>query len=154
MKKKPKDNRKAVYTGIAHIVSVEGKKKLALNSPEMWQHQVNKLWEGKKYAVTIEEYKATRSGQQLRYYWAITGLLADHTGYTSEELHDAVMRRKFGTKTVKIADLEEQVRQSISDTARFPKGDMVELITEVLELCVKMEVKVPTMEELGFISNT
>ena len=30
---------------------------------------------------------------------------------------------------------------------------MVELITYDLELCEKLDVKVPTLEELGYISN-
>lgn len=152
-KTKPKDNRKEIFTALASVVEVEGKKKFSLNSPGHWQMQVNKLWPGKKYGITVEEYKPTRSREQLAYYWVILKYLADYSGYTSEELHDAIMRRKFGTRTVKIGNLEEEVRKSISDTARFPKGDMVELIQEALDLCVMMEVKVPTPRDLGYLPN-
>lgn len=148
---KPKDNRKKVFTAIAYIVMDRGKKKLQLNSSAHWQMEINKLWPGKKYAITVEEYKPARSKEQLAYYWVLLGYLADYSGHTSEELHDAIMRRKFGTKKIKVGNLEEEVRKSIADTARFPKSDMVELISEALNLCSQLEIRVPTKQELGYL---
>lgn len=144
--------RKPVFTALAELRNTDGgDKKLALLSPQHWQQQVNKLAEGKKYGITVEEYKASRSHQQLAYYWVILSYLANHTGYESEELHDAIMRQKFGVKTVEIGGIKQTVRKSISNAAKFPKSDMVELIIEALEICTKVGVVVPTKEELGYM---
>lgn len=146
--------RKVVFTALAHVKIVEGVKKVVMQSPKHWMQQVSRLNVGKQYGVVIEEYKATRSREQLAYYWVLIGYIADHTGHTPEELHDAIVRQKFGTTLVEVAGIKQEVRKSIADSARFPKGEMVELITEVLEICQKLEIRVPTKEELGYISNT
>lgn len=151
---KPKDNRKAVFTVLGEIKIEGGKKRLAINSPETYMHQLQQFPVGRKLGITIEEYKAARSSQQLAYHWVLMGYLSRETGYTSEEIHDVIMRRKFGTKEVTIGGITDRVRKSVSDSARFPKSDMVELITFDLELCAELGIRVPTKEELGYISNT
>lgn len=143
--------RKPVFTAIATVELVEGVKKLRLTSPKHWQSMVYKLTPGKRYGVMVSEYKASRSRSQLNYYWAVLGYLSDYTGYQPEELHDAIMRAKFGTTTVKIGPIEQEVRKSISNVARFPTSDMVELITEVLKIAVDLGVHIPTKEELGYV---
>ena len=46
-----------------------------------------------------------------------------------------------------------EVRKSISNEARLPKYDAVELITYDLELCQWAGIIVPTAESLGYIKN-
>ncbi len=152
---KPKDNRKSVFTaiGIVEAVGSGDNKKLRLVSPAHWQHWVNKLIPGKKYAIAVEEYKSTRSEAQLHYHWVLMTYLADFSGgdVTKEEMHDAVMRAKFGTREIRIGSLVQTVRRSISDGARMPKYDAVELITFDLALCEELGIRVPTKEELGYL---
>lgn len=145
------DNRKPLFTALAHIELDGERKKLSLKSPAHWRQQVAGLMPGKKYGLTVEEYKASRSRQQLAYYWVLLGYLAKETGHTPEELHDAIMRQKFGTKHVRVGHIEQDVRQSVSDSARFPTSDMVELIQETLDLCGQLGVHVPSREELGYL---
>lgn len=145
------DNRKPIFTALGEIAFIEQKKKLRLYSPQHWQVEISKLSVGKKYGITIEEYKTTRSRQQLSYYWVLLGYLSHYSGHTPEELHDAIMRQKFGVKRLKLGHIVQEVRKSISDAARFNKADMVELITEVLNLCIKFNIKVPTKQELGYL---
>lgn len=145
------DTRKAVFTAIGTVEITGQKKKMRLNSPQHWQAMIQKLTPQKRYGISVEEYKAARSRSQLNYYWVLLGYLGDHTGYVPEELHDALMRAKFGVKTVRIGPIEQTVRKSIANIARFPKSDMVELITQVLEICESLEIKVPTKEELGYL---
>lgn len=142
--------RKVIFTAIG-IIEDGPKKKLRLNSPDHWQHWVNKLVPGKKYAISVEEQKASRTRSQLNYYWVVISYLADYSGYDSMELHDAIMRKKFGTKRVVLGDVDQEVRKSIADVARFPLSNMVELIEEVLKLAYSLGVKIPTKEELGYI---
>ncbi len=148
---KAKDNRKPVFTALATIQDVEGVKKVVMTSAAHWQQQVRNLSLGKKYGVTVEEYKATRSDEQLKYYWVLLKYIADETGHTSEELHDALMRQKFGVKIVEVGPVRQEVRRSIANTARFPTSDMVELIQETLDLCQTLGIHVPTKTELGYL---
>jgi len=98
----------------------------------------------------------TRSNAQLRYYFVLLHYLADYSGYKSKgyteiDLHEATMIKKYGTKTIELDGEKIEVRRSVSNRAKFPKADMVEVIEYVLELCKKLEVKVPTMRELGYL---
>lgn len=146
-----KDNRKIAFSVLGDVVEAEGKKRIQIKSPEHYQQQVSRMPIGKKVALTIEEYTATKSQSQHRYYWALIGYLAEYSGHEPTELHDAIMRRKFGTKQIVVGDLKETVRKSISDAAKFPKGEMIELIEEVLELCRILGIHVPSKEELGYL---
>ena len=47
-----------------------------------------------EFEVTIEKKKKHRSIQQNRWYWAAIKIMADHTGYTSNEMHE-VCKLKF-----------------------------------------------------------
>jgi len=143
--------RDALGTAIGTVELVDGKKRVKLRSPEHWQAIVSRLTVGGEYALTIEGLRKSRSQQQLRYYWALLGYLADYSGHEVTELHDAIMRQKFGVKQVVVGSVKETVRRSIADVARFPKEDMVELIDEVLRICQDCGVRVPSKEELGYL---
>ena len=103
--------------------------------------------------MTIILKKSTRTEQQLRYYAVLVGLLADYTGNTWEEMHDALMRLKWGTKKVKIGKEIVEVRKSISNSAKFKLTDMIEQIEFTLEKCFELDIVVPTKQELGYIDN-
>lgn len=136
------------------IVKKEGKNTVALNSRTFYQHFLNtKTKEGDLGTLTITLKKPTRSEAQLRYYWVIVGLIADYCGYNSEELHDALMKLKFGTKQLKVGKDLVEVRKSISNQAKFKKVDMMELLDFALEKANELEINVPNREELGYISN-
>lgn len=136
------------------IVKKDGKNTIALNSRTFYQHFLNtKTKDGELGSMTISMKKPTRSDSQLRYYWVVIGLIADHCGYNSEELHDAIMKLKFGTKKIKVGKDLVEVRKSISNGAKFRKMEMMELLDFVLEKANELEVVVPTKESLGYLSN-
>jgi len=64
-----------------------------------------------------------------------------------------LMKLKWGTKQVDLGGEIVEVRRSVSDNARFPKGDMQEQIEFALEKCAFLGINVPSMESLGYISN-
>lgn len=60
--------------------------------------------------VSITRHRATRSVQQNRWYWGvIVEVLAEHTGYTPDEIHE-VLKAKFLPKRIAIADGNGEVR--------------------------------------------
>lgn len=107
----------------------------------------------KLIAATFYDTVTSRSRNQVAYHFVLLGYIAKYTGYTVDELHDAVMRIVFGEKVVKLNGREVTVRKSLSTTANLPKYEAVELIEYDLELCKQLEIKVPTKEELGYISD-
>lgn len=60
--------------------------------------------------VAITRARATRSPQQNRWYWGcVVGLVAEHTGYTPDEIHE-IYKAKFIPKTLAIADGNGEVQ--------------------------------------------
>jgi hypothetical protein len=148
-----KATRKEIFTVLGTIQRVEDRHRFIPNSPGHMSACVSRIPLGKPVSCTFYDQIPTRSEGQLAYHWVLMGHIATHTGYTKDEVHDAIMRKKFGTKKIKLAGMEIEVRKSVSDKARFPKSDMVELISYDREICDRLEIVVPTAEELGYISN-
>lgn len=78
------------------------------------------------------------------------GYIAEHTGFTGEEVHDVVMKYKWGTRKIELGGLSGEGRRSWTT---LTKTEATEMIAYDLELCNELGVHVPSMEELGYISN-
>jgi hypothetical protein len=131
-----------------------GKKSLKMASETYFSHFLyTKAKVGDKGTMILTFKKPSRSQSQLRYHMTLCGLIGNHTGYTTEEVHDAVMRIKNGTKVVSLGGFNVHVRDSVAEKAKFPKQLMAEMIEFDLDLCRRYEIKVPTAEELGYVSN-
>jgi hypothetical protein len=127
-----------------------GRKRVAINSEPHLRASIQRLSVGDEVVVTYSTRKLSRSDGQLRYHWALMGYLADYTGHSAEEMHEFVMRSKFGTKRIAVGDQIEEVRRSIASGARMSWGDMMELIEYDLELLAGLGIVVPSREELGY----
>lgn len=54
-----------------------------------------------RYRVTVEEYKTKRSLDANAYYWGqVITPMAEHTGYTPEEMHEVLLFQIYGEKTL------------------------------------------------------
>lgn len=136
------------------IVKKDGQKTIALSSRQYYQHFLNtKTKEGEIGVMELKMKKPTRSESQLRYYAVLIGLIADYTGNTWEEMHEAIMILRWGTKKVKLGNKTVEVRKSIANSAQFGKINMIETIEYALEKCFELEIVVPTKQELGYIDN-
>lgn len=146
--------RKDVFSVLGEVKIVEGKKRFVPKSPAHLTACISRLPTGKELSCTFSIHVASRSSSQLAYHFVLLNYIAEHTGHSAEELHDGIMRIKFGEKRIKIGGQYVLVRASISDKAHFPKYKMVELIEKDLEICKELGIKIPTPEELGYISNS
>lgn len=131
----------------------DGQRRFIPTSPEFYRQCCFKMPLNKQFCVRFTSKVGSRSSQQLKYYWVLLGLVSDYNGNTKEELHDFVMRAKFGTKTIKLGNITQEVRRSMADSAKMSASDCIELIAFVIEICNNLEIHIPTMEELGYISN-
>lgn len=141
------------FHALGTVVLDGERKRIQLNSPAYYQTALKRLPVGQKVTISVTTKQATRSQSQLRYYHVIINLLCDHTGYDHDEMHDYVMRAKFGTKTIRLNGQTIEVRRSISNSAKMSMSDMVELIMYAQELCADVGIVIPTPEELGYITN-
>lgn len=149
----PQNTKQHLFTILGVVKEREGKKHFASNSKTYFQDRIDKLAVGLKVKAEFFESKTTRSEAQLSYYWVLCNYIAEYNGNTKEEIHDALMKLKFGTKRIVLMGKEVEVRKSISNKAQFPKYMMVELVEFALETCKELEIKVPTKQELGYIDN-
>lgn len=63
--------------------------------------------------IRIERLSATRSQQQNRWYWGvIVQLLADHTGYTPDEMHE-LLKAKFIPKRFAVANGNGEIQDEL-----------------------------------------
>jgi hypothetical protein len=147
-----KTNRK-IFSVLGQVSLADGRKRFVPHSIDFLNTCISSLPLGKGILCTFYDHVPTRSEQQLDYHWVLVSLMAEHTGYTKEELHDAIMRMKFGTKVIQLAGHSVMVRKSISNTGGMTVAEVAELITFDLELCGRLSIHVPTPEELGYISN-
>ncbi len=59
--------------------------------------------------ITIERAYATRSAQSNAWYWSqVVGLVAKHTGYTADEIHE-IYKAKFLPKALAFANANGEV---------------------------------------------
>lgn len=57
-----------------------------------------------EWTITFRRARATRSRSQNAWYWGcVVGFVAEHTGYTAEEIHE-IYKAKFLPKTLAFAD--------------------------------------------------
>lgn len=147
-----KSARKELFVVLGDAQLVDGKKRFVPTSKKYLDHGISKLPLGKTIELKFSVTQPTRSSSQLAYHWVLMGLLSEHTGFTKEELHDAVVRLKFGTKKVYLGKGRIiEVRKSVSDNAKMPLQQMSDLIEYDIELCKEMEIVIPTPEELGYM---
>lgn len=145
--------RKDFSTVFGEVKIVEGKKRFIPKSSGHMNAVISRLPFNINIACTFSAAVATRSDSQLNYHWVLMEYMSEHSGHTKEECHDFMMRKVFGTKKIRIGNIIQEVRLSISEKALFPKTEMVELIDQDLQLLKELNVNVPTMSELGYISN-
>lgn len=77
--------------------------KLKIRGRRMFDEALSS-WKDCEVSVTIEKKHATRSQQQSRYYFGVVlALIAEHTGYTVDELHEWA-KAKFLPKHLALTD--------------------------------------------------
>lgn len=71
--------------------------------------QVARMKDG-EFVITFTPRRASRSLQANRYYWGVVvELLAEHTGYTPDEIHE-VLKAKFLPKKLAVTDANGEIQ--------------------------------------------
>jgi endo-beta-N-acetylglucosaminidase D len=76
---------------------------------DVFATQLRQLRDG-EVEIRIERKKATRSPQANRWYWScVVGLVAEHTGYTPDEIHE-IYKAKFLPKRLAVSDGNGEIK--------------------------------------------
>jgi hypothetical protein len=96
--------------------------------------------------VTVERKYATRSSLQNRWYWGqVVGLVAEHTGFTPDEMHE-IYKAKFIPKDVAIADGNGEVVMELvigGSTTRMDTVQFSEFCERIREWAATIGVVIP-----------
>ena len=75
------------------------KGRIAFDDPQAVVRYCRAKHAGTRVDVTIRARKAQRSDRQNRYWWGVViPLLAEHCGYTDDEMHEALKAKFLGTE--------------------------------------------------------
>jgi hypothetical protein len=100
--------------------------------------------------LTVERKYATRSTAQNALYWAcVVGLVAEHTGYTPDEIHD-IYKAKFIPKAMAIADGNGEIVGEVvlgGSTTRMDTVQFSEFCERIREWAATLGVVIPDPPE-------
>lgn len=75
-----------------------------------------KRLDGQDVRVWVTKDTRTRTPKQNRYYWGVViKMLADHTGYTKEEMHEAMKNTYLGRRFIEFNGKEVELSKSTKD---------------------------------------
>lgn len=121
------------------------KGKLCVKSADAFSARLARFRDG-PVEVTVERKHATRSGQQNRWYWSqVVGLVAEHTGYTPDEIHE-IYKAKFIPKELAIADGNGEVVMEMvigGSSARLNTAQFSEYCEQIRMWAATLGVVIP-----------
>mgnify|MGYP001570234165 CR=1 FL=1 len=150
-RKKSIPKKKVLFSVIGEVKQVDGRKRFVPYSIAHLNACISRYPVDKKVRATFSEIRYMRSDAQLRYHRVLCAYIAEHTGFTPDEVHDWAMRLALGEKKVAIAGKEVMVRKSMAEEGDVMKNEAVELIEFDLGVCQDLDISVPTAEELGYL---
>jgi len=150
-RKKSIPKKRVLFSVIGNVRIVEGRKRFVPNSIDHLNACVSRFPKDKKVLATFSEIRYMRSDAQLRYHRVLCAYIAEHTGFTPDEVHEWCMRIALGEKDVTIDGKTVKIRKSMAVEGDVMKNEAVELIEFDLGVCEDLEIVVPTAEELGYL---
>jgi hypothetical protein len=124
------------------------KGKLCVKQADTFAERVSKLRDG-PVEVTVERKYATRSVDQNKWYWAcVVGLVADHTGYTPDEIHE-IYKAKFIPKAMAIADGNGEIVGEVvlgGSTTRMDTVEFSDYCERIRDWAATLGVVIPDPE--------
>jgi hypothetical protein len=122
--------------------------RFALRNQQGFSEFIAHVRDGSELIVTFEKAHATRSTQANRYYWGVVvHAVAEHTGYTAEETHDA-LKTMFLPKKLAMLDGNGEVHGELvigGSTTKLNKVEFGEYVTRIREFALlKLGLDIPS----------
>lgn len=110
--------------------------------------EVNPVWE-----VIIQEHATDRSLKQNALMWVIFTALANHTGYSKDEMHDLMCFKFLPPRIVEVVDPltgEAMHREELARTSKLKVKEMADFITLMLAYCGELGIDIDDGEYIGW----
>lgn len=100
--------------------------------------------EGSKCEIVVKKFRRKRSNPQNRYYWGtVIKILADHFGYTQDEMHEAI-------KIEFLAISNDGKPDTVRSTKTLKTNEFNELIEQIkIWAATKFGVFIPDAEKVS-----
>jgi len=102
--------------------------------------------EGQEVEIVVRKKRSKRSDQQNRYYWGVVvKMIADHCGYFSDEMHEALKLKFLGAST------DEHGLVKIRSTAKLSKDEFIQYLNAVVQFAaMSLGVYIPGPNEVEY----
>lgn len=124
------------------------KGKLCVKDATVFSQRLARFKDG-AVQITVERKYATRSQKQNRWYWSqVIGLVAEHTGYTPDEIHE-IYKAKFIPKPMAIADGNGEIVGEVvlgGSTTRMDTVQFSEFCERIREWAATLGIVIPDPE--------
>lgn len=108
--------------------------------------EVTSFFSGQSIEIIIRRKKKHRSVQQNRYYWLIVTMMAEHTGFTKDEMH-SILRYKF-LKSERVNDNTGIVYEYVKSTTELSTIEYEEYLEHVRSFGVdELDLRIPMPNE-------
>lgn len=119
--------------------------RIVLEAPVQFAALRNKL-NGQRVDVILKKHKDKRSNPQNRFYWGcVVALLAEHCGYESEEMHDA-LKQKF------LAAHTDSALPTVRSSAKLNTAEFSEYVEQCRRMAAEMGIYIPDPGEVNLDS--
>ena len=130
------------------------KKSFSLLTEKDWEPCLDYLLalRGKtRLIVTIEKYRKKRSLDANRYYWScVVEPLAEHIGYTRDEMHDELLGSYYGWETREVRGHQRDFpRRRTTSPEIADTMDFMGLIQTGQQIAAELGVILPDQENQG-----
>jgi hypothetical protein len=126
--------------------TVEGGELIIRDRPFFDKYLTN-FKEGELLELTLKKYKKNRTLKQNAYYFGVVlPLMAEHTGYSANEIHEIEKRRHLPRKILTLFGKEYHMPGS---TATLSVGEMVEYVDRCIADAAEMGINVPPPDGLS-----
>jgi hypothetical protein len=115
---------------------------------EALRQALNALPKEKRWTIKIEPYKKPRSNDANAYWWGVVVThLAEHCGYTPEEMHESLCGGYFGWKTVDFRGHKREIpRRTTTTPDTLGTMEFSALIEYGQQIAAEMSVRLPDLE--------
>lgn len=108
---------------------------------------INMLNKDKVFSVEVKEYRKNRSNSQNRLYWSWIHILAGHTGYSEEEMHEEFKVRLLGVEEKHVYG--QKLIQPIS-TAKLNTKQFTDYLTRIELVAMQMGLQLPHPDDYAY----
>lgn len=128
------------------LVEKDGhRNRLKIVNEKYYHYLIKKFEEGEVVWITIENQKSQRSLSQNNLYWLYLTAISEHTGHTTEELHEYCKNEFLPKRSMTISGGQYLIAGS---TSKLSKGEFVEYVMRVQAFAGGLGIELPDPKDL------